>query len=86
MNRKHNPMLSLVALILLALLLVTVAGCSAPAAAAEDTGPSNWGRFTVEYCGKGCEIITDTVTGVQYLAYGTTAGAAGLTVLQDGEG
>lgn len=67
MNHKYNPMLSLVALVLLALILVlSCTGCAVEAAAAE-TEPAR--RFTSEYTGNYCTIITDNETGVQYLAY-----------------
>lgn len=77
MNRKHNPMVALVALLLLVLLLLC-AGCSAPAAAEEpETSP----RFIVEHHWTDREglvrVVTDTETGVQYLWY-----FDGLTVLQ----
>lgn len=86
MNRKHNPMVSLAALVLLAVVLVMAcAGCTAEAL----TG----GRFTYARDGFGpgpiCYIITDTHTGVQYLfcKAGTYNGTgAGLCVLQPGEG
>lgn len=65
MNRKKNPYVSLVAVLLLALILVlTCTGCRAEAA---ETKPAP--RFSVEDAGNGCEIITDTETGVQYLYY-----------------
>ena len=65
MNHKYNPMLSLVALVLLALILVlSCTGCTIEAEAAE-TEP----RFTSEHTGNYCTIITDNQTGVQYLAY-----------------
>lgn len=81
MNRKHNPWVSLVALLLLVTLLVTVcAGCGVKPAEAEEPD-----RFTVESVqhGQGLDfvVITDNETGAQYLlvdmAYGT-----GLTALQ----
>ena len=67
MQHKNNPWVSLVALLLLVLILVlTCTGCRIEAEAAE-TKPAP--RFTVENAGNGCKIITDTVTGVQYLYY-----------------
>lgn len=67
MYRKHNPWLSLVALLLLALILVlTCTGCHIETEAAE-TEPAP--RFTMEEAGNGCKIITDTETGTQYLYY-----------------
>jgi len=67
MNRKKNPYVSLVALMLLALILVLICtGCRIETEAAE-TKPAP--RFTSEYAGDYCTIITDNETGVQYLAY-----------------
>ena len=89
MNRKHNPMLSLVALLLAALILVLIcAGCGVPTAAAEnETEPA--ARFIYEYAGAGPNVgmlytITDTETGVQYLAWWSRDGAA-MTELQPGK-
>lgn len=94
MNRKHNPMVALVALLLLAMLLLC-AGCSAPAAAApeepEAEVPETSLRFMVErqfvkdeaIIGgiQNITIITDTETGAQYL-WMHEGYAGGLTVLQ----
>lgn len=67
MRYKCNPMLSLVALVLMAMILVfTCTGCTAQAEAAE-TKPAP--RFTTEYGGNRITIITDNQTGVQYLVY-----------------
>lgn len=83
MNRKHNPMVALVALLLLAVLLLLV-GCSAPAAAEE---PESSPRFIIEMAENdtpeayGVRIITDTETGVQYL-FIKSGSLSGLTVLQ----
>lgn len=67
MNRKHNAYMSMVALLLLAIILVlTCTGCRIETNAAE-TEPAP--RFTSEYAGNNCTIITDNETGVQYLAY-----------------
>ncbi len=86
MRRKHNPLVSLAALVLLATILVLVCtGCGAEAA---DKVPD---RFTIETAtnnGKGHQhtlIITDTETGVQYL-YFKSMYSGGLVVLQPGEG
>lgn len=81
MYRKHNPWLSLVALLLLALLLVSVcAGCHAEAKAAE-TGQGNRYTYEVETNGFGPNFytITDTWTGNQYLfvRYGNGNGVGG---------
>lgn len=90
MNRKHNPTLSLVALLLAAIILVlTCTGCGVPTAAAEnETKPAPW--FVCEtadnFLGLGIlYIVTDTETGVQYLAWWKSNGAA-MTVLLPGEG
>lgn len=88
MNRKHNPLLSVIALVLLfVILLFSCAGCETDATAATEEKPA--ARFTVEYIetdGPGvCYIITDTETGVQYLYYRNGSNAGGMTVLQTGE-
>ncbi len=89
MHRKHNGLLSLAGLILLAIILVLIcAGCETDTGAA--AGDENPARFTVknvEPDGSGtCYIITDTETGVQYLFFAIGDGRGGLTVLQPGEG
>lgn len=84
MNRKHNPMLSLVALLLAALILVlTCTGCATNVQAATPQ------RFQIEFTGRvealELYIITDTETGVQYMFVdGVNCGS--LTVLLPGEG
>lgn len=88
MNRKHNPIISLVGLILLAaILLLSCNGCEADTA--EAAGEESPARFRVERAetdGPGyCHIITDTETGVQYLFFDIGDGRGGLTVLQTGE-
>ena len=96
MYRKHNPWLSLVALLLLALILVlTCTGCTLEVsesgkrwvtAEAEETEPAP--RFTIEHVYGNTtrysvlEIITDNETGVRYLAYITSEGT-GLTKLEE---
>ena len=83
MKRKHNPLVALVALLLLAVLLLCT-GCSAPAAAEE---PESSPRFIIEHAENDTpeayvvRIITDTETGVQYLWVKSGYGG-GLTVLQ----
>lgn len=68
MRYKCNPMLSLVALVLMVLILVfTCTGCTVESEAAKETEPAP--RFTVEYVGNGIRLITDSQTGAQYLAY-----------------
>ena len=80
MNRKHNPWISLVALLLLVTLLVTVCtGCDAVQAEEEHD------RFTVEWVGgnniASTYILTDKETGAQYL-YVSGGYGGDLTVLQ----
>lgn len=81
MKRKHNPWVSLVALLLLVTLLVTVCtGCGVKQAEAEETE-----RFTIENMGgimcAYAYILTDNETGVQYL-YVNGGDGGGLIVLQ----
>lgn len=81
MNRKHNPWISLVALLLLFTLLVTVCtGCGATEAEAEEPD-----RFTVENVVDtitvSAYVLTDKETGVQYL-YVDGGDGGGLIVLQ----
>lgn len=91
MNRKHNPFVSLVALLLAAVILaLTCTGCARsapPAAAGTEINQPN--RFDTEYTqGNYIRIITDTETGVQYLVYTARANGSGtgmgvgITVLQ----
>jgi hypothetical protein len=85
MNRKYNPYVSLVALLLAAVILVlTCTGCVVRASWG-NTEDGTTARFTVEYAGAEIRIITDNETGVQYLAY-VHANGAGLTELLPGEG
>lgn len=88
MNRKNNPWVSLIALLLLAVLLVLICtGCGATttAEAADTTG-----RFVVEErvkdttFGPGIHLITDTETGVQYMCIRDGYGVA-VAVLQPAE-
>lgn len=90
MNRKSNPWLSLVALVLLAVILVwTCTGCreAEAATAAEPIG----NRFTTEWAGwsfygdAAFYVITDNETNAQYLLVESGAGV-GVTALQPGEG
>lgn len=81
MKRKHNPWISLVALLLLVTLLVTVCtGCAVTEAEAEETY-----RFTVDNSqlgyGINLYVITDNETGAQYL-FAESGRGVGLTVLQ----
>lgn len=82
MKRKHNPLVAVVALLLLAVILLCTS-CSTPAKAEE---PESSPRFTIEvqeHNNLAVEvfIITDTETGVQYLMTKCGQGI-GLTVLQ----
>lgn len=88
MNRKHNPFVSLVALLLAAVILVlTCAGCAQAAATETEDHPGP--RFACEWAGVGpametLYIITDTETGREYLAWDSYNGAA-MTLLLPGE-
>lgn len=81
MNRKHNPLVAVVALLLLAVILLCTS-CSTPAKAEE---PENSPRFIIDQQSQDpvfrAYIITDTETGVQYLMMKCGQGI-GLTVLQ----
>jgi hypothetical protein len=67
MRRKHNPLVALLALLLLAIVLTFVLdGCAVETEAARNETPP---RFTMEGAGIDCFIITDHETGVQYLMY-----------------
>lgn len=83
MNRKHNPWVSLTALLLLAVILVMACtGCRAAEGEAQEAQP----RFTAESYRLGgpaytcCMVVTDNETGVQYLVVGYRQGA-GVTPL-----
>lgn len=88
MNRKANPWVSLAAMALLAVILVTVlCGCEPVEASAEEPN-----RFTVTHEDRAggwvIRIFTDTETGAQYLLVGDSTGYGlgyGLTVLQPGD-
>ena len=99
MNRKHNPMLALAAMILLGVILAMI--CGGCAASAEATAPMEpvetqettenasapLTRFNIELQLKfygDLYIITDNETGVQYLAFETSHGV-GMTQLLPGE-
>lgn len=90
MNRKYNPFVSLVAMVLLALILVlTCTGCTSRAEAAE-IEPEPAKRYTYEVqeniFGPAFYTITDTQTGNQYLFVhiGNSQGkAGGLTKLEE---
>lgn len=81
MRFKHNPWLSMVALLLLAAILaLACTGC------AHCTETATEPRFTAKYAGDSLGvgdfyIITDTETGAQYLLVDVTNGA-GMTKLE----
>lgn len=83
MNRKHNPLVAGVALLLLTMVLL-LTSCSTPAKAEE---PESASRFSIErqvrqaLGSDSIFIITDTETGVRYL-YVDGGYSGGLTVLQ----
>lgn len=87
MNRKANPFVSLVALVLMAVILLAVlCGCDPVEASEEEPGRE---RFEITYEDNligpvMVRIISDTETGVQYLLIGKGSGY-GLTVLQPGD-
>ncbi len=67
MNRNYKHHVALVALLLLAIFVSIVCnGCAVETTAATN---KTMDRFTNEYAGSDCFIITDNETGVQYLAY-----------------
>ena len=72
MKRKHNPYVALIALFLLAVILTWICGGCAVETDIEETEPAT--RFTVEYANNNIRIITDTDTGVQYMALSSRAG------------
>jgi hypothetical protein len=92
MNRKHNPYVAIVALLLLTIVVAWICGgCYAERTevteVTEVSEPTR--RFTVEaqpvsgiYV---IQIITDTETGVQYLFYRNLEGA-GLCKLEGSDG
>ena len=88
MNKKYKPFAVFVALLILVFIFSVVCiGC------AVETNAKTYQtmeRFTREYAGNDCFIITDNQTGVQYLAYvksynyGTGIGLTRLEVAEDG--
>ena len=89
MRRKHNPLVAVAALVLLATILVLICTGFTDTWTPEPDVPGP--RFTIERVtnngaqGQQTLIITDTETGVQYL-YFKSNNSGGLTVLQPGEG
>lgn len=67
MNRKNNPWISMVALLVLILIITMI--CTGCAVETNAKTYQTTERFTKEYAGNDCFIITDNQTGVQYLAY-----------------
>lgn len=67
MNRNYKPNAALVALLLLAIIISFV--CNGCAVETNAMTNKTMERFTREYAGNDCFIITDNETGVQYLAY-----------------
>lgn len=59
-----NKLVCIAVIVLLVLILVR--SCTGCGAVAEEESPDA-GRFTAEYCGEGCYIITDNQTGAEYL-------------------
>lgn len=90
MKTKHNKWINLVTLLLLiAVVALNCTGCYARVSwgEAEDSQEKTIDRFDVErntLADVDCYIITDTLTGVQYL-YAGQHGSGGLCVLQEGE-
>lgn len=90
MNRKHNPMVSLAALLLLAVILaLTTTGCTLedpapmePQETAETLPRLTYERQKTEW--GSAYIITDNETGVQYL-FCTSGYGGGITPLLPGE-
>lgn len=83
MKRNYKPHVAVVALLILALIVSFVCnGCSVETNA---TTYQTQERFTREYAGRDCFIITDNETGVQYLAvieYTNYGKGVGLTRLE----
>lgn len=82
MKRKHNPWVSMVALLLLgALLVVVCVGCGTTQAEAEE--PVRFAIDNSSQRGYGLDlyVITDNETGAQYL-FAESYRGVGLTVLQ----
>lgn len=75
MRRKHNPLVALLALLLMALIVTWI--CGGCAVHADAATKKTVDRFTVEYAGNQCSIITDNETGVQYLAFEKSSSAFG---------
>ena len=89
MKRKHNPMLSLAALLLLATILVWIcAGCGSEQVPAEET-PARFicKNAEIDFSDLRIYIITDTETGQQYIAAQNirSGGGVGMTQLLPAE-
>ncbi len=94
MNRKHNPWVALVGLLLGLLLVILCAGCGVTTETPEPGEPTEHAeesdRFTYEHAAwlpmvGNAYIITDHDTGAEYLVISGNSGAA-MTVLQEKEG
>lgn len=87
MNRNYKSRVALVALMILAIIVTIVCnGCAVETTATEYRTMK---RFTREYVGADCYIITDNETGVQYLAYVEMSNygrGVGLTKLEGKDG
>lgn len=87
MNKKHKPFAVLVPLLMLVFIFSVV--CNACSVETNAQTNQSMNRFTQEYVGSGCSIITDNQTGVQYLAYVEMSNygrGVGLTRLEVGDG
>lgn len=83
MNQKYNPMLSLVALVLMALILVfTCTGCTDQTEAAAAETPNRFTETREMLMYGYVYIITDTETGEQYIAYRAHGQGCTLTKLE----
>ena len=67
MNRNYKTHVALVSLLILAIIVSFV--CNGCAVETNAMPHQTMERFTKEYAGNDCFIITDNQTGVQYLAY-----------------
>ena len=84
MNRNYKPHVALMALLILALIVSFV--CNGCAVETNATTNQTMERFTREYAGSDCFVITDNETGVQYLAvieYTNYGKGVGLTRLEE---
>lgn len=84
MYRNYKPHVALLVLSILTIIVSFICnGCAVETTAATN---KTMERFTREYAGNDCFIITDNETGVQYLAYVEMSNygrGVGLTKLED---